>query len=120
MSKANFMEHMAPTNLHGQDLVPLDQASMRAKMRQQDEDRRIERRHLIHGVGSFPVESRDWAAAHADHSTMRLHSRRFGNGGMTMQPEEALKNPPRGNYPEMMRDTSPKAVRLLHKDLHTK
>jgi hypothetical protein len=113
---ANFMQCLAPTNIQGTELESTDQCAMAIRFKQQDECRQAQKGNLH--PASVGADYRDWMMEHR--ILERGMQAKTHRGGMNMRAEDGLVNPPRGNYPETMRDTGTAAERLLIRDLHSK
>jgi hypothetical protein len=81
----------APTNLHGRDLVPVQQAAM-AIIQERKDERRKDRLGLIPN-GHYMA---DWEERHRLVCSLE---RRTERGGSTMRPQDSLVKSPRGKYP---------------------
>src|SRR5580704_7475968 len=99
---ANFMQCLAPTNIQGTSLESNDQCAMAIRFRRQDE-RRQEQKSNVGYSNSMAIPARDWFQEHR--ILERGMQAKTQRGGMTMRTEDGLINPPRGKYPETMRDT---------------
>lgn len=93
---SNIGRCMAPTNLHGRDLVPVQQAAM-AIIQERKDERRKERLGLSAPFGlNSSMGYDEWERRHRLVNTLE---KRCERGGSTMRPQDALVNSPRGKYP---------------------
>jgi hypothetical protein len=93
---ANFQRHLAPTNVGGIGLIPVQQAAM-AIIQERKDERRKERLGLtspgdIHRQGGYA----EWERRYRLVNTLE---KRCERGGSTMRPQDALVNSPRGKWP---------------------
>lgn len=99
MSKANFMNCMAPTNLHSTNLQSNDQAAMAIRQRRRDESRKTEMQNAMDNIGVGGLMSRPldgmlyWRRREQENKILARQDKQGERGGMTMRPEAAFTNP---------------------------
>jgi hypothetical protein len=116
LNKANFHAQLAPENCHGRDLHSVDQCATAIRLERKDERRMEQKSNSGHGG----LASYDWEKRSAESKILERQDKAGQRGGMTRRPEDGLINPPRGYFPETMRDTGSAAERLRVRDLHEK
>jgi hypothetical protein len=110
---ANFLQHMAPTNLQGTGLQTTDSAATAIRLRRKDEARERETPNVGYGH-TFPSD-RDWFQ---EHRVIELQEHKQYRGGATMRAAHGLLNAPRNHFPETVRDTGPAAEARRLRDEH--
>lgn len=116
MAEANYKRYLAPTNIGGLDLRPTQQAALEIQLRRKDEQHARDCADVPR-MGCYAPYSGDWER---DYRICRSVEKLTHRGGVTMTAHDGLLNPPRGKYPETMRDTSTAAERMLLRDLRSK
>ena len=91
----------APTNTHGRNLVPVQQAAMAIIQERKDERAKSHIGLTSPGDIHMPLGYDEWERRHRLVNTLEKRTER---GGSTMRPQDALVNSPRGKYPLSLTD----------------